>query len=503
MLSRRDLRLAFALYLLCAGVYAATAAGRLRGPSTDTHFVYMADTWLHRRLDLGRSPPHSNDWAEVEHLTLRDGTQLAGGFQRHSPGRFRLLGGGARSIDETTIVKRDKRYYVSFPPLPAALLLPLVAIFKHRTNDVLFTVLLAGLIPALFFLLLRRLPSLLPPVHSEPVAGPLLVHPELVEGRVVVQQAHHEQARDQDEGQALRRDLWLTGLLAFGTVLYFSAVLGQVWYTAHVVSLVLAALFFHASIGARHPALAGLTLGALMLTRPQMVFLGTFYLFEAARGARADGRYPLWPPLKVDRPWLLLRPLLQAAPTFLVLALVGFAYNYARFRNPFEFGHSYLTTIQADNIHRYGLFNYHYLSRNLAAAFTLLPRLLPRPPYLQISYHGLSLLVTTPVLAYLLWPEVPRGSQAAGLRRVLWLSILPVAAFSFLYQNDGYIQFGFRFSLDYLLPLLLVLAIGSPRAVLTRRFQVLVLVGVVVNLFGAITFGRAWQFYFNEFFPAQ
>jgi hypothetical protein len=36
---------------------------------------------------------------------------------------------------------------------------------------------------------------------------------------------------------------------------------------------------------------------------------------------------------------------------------------------------------------------------------------------------------------------------------------------------------------------------------ITRRVQVLIAFGIIVNLFGAITFGRAQQFYFDGFFP--
>ena len=48
-----DRKLALLLFVLFAGIYAGTAGLRLRQPSTDTHFVYLADSWLHRRLDLG------------------------------------------------------------------------------------------------------------------------------------------------------------------------------------------------------------------------------------------------------------------------------------------------------------------------------------------------------------------------------------------------------------------------------------------------------------------
>ena len=51
-------------------------------------------------------------------------------------------------------------------------------------------------------------------------------------------------------------------------------------------------------------------------------------------------------------------------------------HNYARFENPFEFGHKFLNVQWQERILRFGLFNYHFLSRNLAAALVLLPRIL-------------------------------------------------------------------------------------------------------------------------------
>ena len=91
-----DRKVAVLLYLVFTAVYAGTAGPRLRRPSTDTHFVYLADGWLHRRLDLGGAPPHTNDWAEVEQLTLRDGSTIRGQFLRSGTQRFRTLKGEVR-----------------------------------------------------------------------------------------------------------------------------------------------------------------------------------------------------------------------------------------------------------------------------------------------------------------------------------------------------------------------------------------------------------------------
>ena len=84
--------------------------------------------------------------------------------------------------------------------------------------------------------------------------------------------------------------------------------------------------------------------------------------------------------------------------------------------------------------------------------------------------------------------------QAALFRHLLWTA-LAVAVPGFLYQNDGWQQFGYRFALDFLPPLLAAFAIATPR--LTLKHKILIALGIAVNLFGAISFGRMEQFYYD------
>ena len=81
----------------------------------------------------------------------------------------------------------------------------------------------------------------------------------------------------------------------------------------------------------------------------------------------------------------------------------------------------------------------------------------------------------------------------------LWLTTAFVALPDLLYENSGWVQFGHRFAIDYFVFIICLLAIGG--GPLSRWFNVLVVVGVVVNLFGAITFGRMPMFAFDGFFP--
>jgi hypothetical protein len=518
-------------------VYAIGACGRIGKQSSAPHFVYQADAWLHGKISVAPNcgpcgpndacdpPPRAcrngepqlpaDDWATVETVVLDDGRTVQGrrlvqpwfrtlggrefpaseirqprvnaktwrfasltcGLanslalcwnttepadqvllhdEREAIGRrfnvFRLLGGSQVPV---TSITRSVGYtaYVSFPAVPARLMIPSAAISGRAGNDVIPTLLVAAAILPLALLLLRRL------------------------------------AQAQLSKRSLHDDLWLVALLAFGSVLFFSAVQGKVWFTAHVVGVALALIYAWASIEAKHPIVAGLALGAAALTRTSMAFMLPIFLFEAWRLAKTTG--------VTDRKQLLraLRtPLVKFAIPVVALAVAGMIYNYVRFDSPTEFGHSYLAlgnrqpVRQQVQIEQWGLASYHYLGRNLAVAFTLLPELFARPPWIQISGHGLAMWVTTPALLLLLWPR-----DKGPFHRVLWLTVLCVALPSLFYMNSGWVQFGYRFSLDYIVFLVMLLAVGGRP--LTPIVKGLIIVGIVVNAFGAYSFDRDWDFY--------
>ena len=459
------------LYLVFAGAYLGASGGRLRQHSAHNHYVYLADGWLHGRLALAGPPPNENDWAKVDVLTLKDGRTVRGTYGgRGGPAdRFYPLRGSNETIAAADIVSRRDLRYVSFPPLPAVLMLPVVALAGLTTNDVLFTVLWAALNPVLLFLLLRYL------------------------GR-----------RGWSRRTAIE-DLWLTVLFGVGSVYFYCSVVGQVWFTGHVVAVTTVIAFAWASLDARRPALAGLFVGLGLATRPPgLGFMAVFFLWEAARTSGVVASFDGKTRVRV-RAEFLRKLAWFAAPLSLVLAVL-FVLNWARFQNPFEFGHRYLNIQWQDRIQKFGLFNYHFLSRNLTAALLLLPRIMVRWPFVKISQHGMSLLLTSPTLAYTTVRDDPSAALSSGepaqrnLALPLWLTIVATALPSLLYQNSGYVQVGYRFSLDYMIFFVMLLAIRNRP--LSRGFKALVVLSIPVNLFLAIIFDRHMEFtYDDSFFP--
>ena len=161
--------------------------------------------------------------------------------------------------------------------------------------------------------------------------------------------------------------------------------------------------------------------------------------------------------------------------------------NWLRFEDAFEFGHKLLVVRWTGRIVKWGLFHYHYLSKNLTASLTLLPWISGVEPYIQISCHGLALWFTTPVLLYVLWPQ-----NRTRFYTALILTTLTIAIPNLLYQNTGWVQFGYRFALDYMPFLIVMLAISGRK--FTKLFYALCIFAVIVNLFGAITFDRIRAF---------
>ena len=446
----------FVLYAFFLGAYLVASGPRLRRHSPYNHFVYLAEGWLDGRLSLKGPPPNENDWARVEVLRLHDGRVVRGKFGSTGPSdRFYSTKGGSETISPEEISSRESIRYVSFPPFPAVPMLPFVAAAGLRFNDVLFNVVWGAFNPVLLFLLLREL------------------------------------ARRGYSRRSLTEDVWLSALLGVGTVHFTAAALGQVWYTAHVVSVTLCIGYMWASLEARRPWLAGLLLGLGFATRTPFGFTFVLFLWEAVRmagGWREVGRQ-LFRQRRLP-PGLFPTLIKCAVPAAAVLAVV-FLHNWARFDELGEFGHEYLNISWKERAERWGLLNYHFLSRNLACALVLLPKIMVTHPFVQYSRHGLSVFITSPNLAWLFGRQ-----ERSPLAPALWITILAAAIPTLLYYLSGYQQFGYRFLNDYVVYLIVLLAVGGQR--MGRLFKVLLVLSAAVNLFGAITYERYPEFSYED-----
>ena len=340
------------------------------------------------------------------------------------------------------------KWFVVFPAFPSVLLLPLVALAgrAEAVADGRFFLLLAGLAPAVLFLAFEKLSRLGESKRSE------------------------------------LENLALACLFCFGSVYFFCSVQGTVWFAAHVVGAVLTALYLLFALRAERPLLAGVCLAFGFATRTPLLLATPLFVFEALRATRlSEPRgQGLLQGYAVGR---LVRALLVfALPLCLVLAL-SLWNNAARFDDAFEPGYRYLSIGWAARIAKWGLFDYHYLARNLGVMLTSLPWFPAQGGPVQINAHGLALWVTTPMYLWLLV-----GQRWSSLARMLLATAALVALPTLFYQNTGWVQFGYRFSNDYAPFLFALLAIVGPP--FRGLFMVASACAVIINFFGALTFGR-------------
>jgi hypothetical protein len=445
--------------------------------SAAPHFVYQAKAFLEGRTDLDPQVlPNLEDWACVREVQ------------------------GEKKRCEGQIAATDK-WYVSFPAFPSLVMMPFVAIHGYQFNDTSFGVFFAALAVALFYSWMRQL-----------------------------QQREGSARSDND-------NIVLAATLACGTLFFYCAIRGEVWFSAEVMGVAFTCLYARNAMGARRPMLAGLFFSMAVLTRTPLLFSGVFFVMEAlcpTPGKRIEE-------LKNATKGPGMQKLGQFAAGAAPLALWHAWYNATRFGRVTTFGHEYLynNRVNAD-IDTWGLFHPHYLARNIDAAFATLPDFTRGLGY---SPWGLSLLLTMPLLVFIfispekkqslqmsigaavavlvlsrLFPEEPPGpgqfpignrpalvwlaivalfgvwwvgfsqdEKPARLKVPLIVTALCCAVPGLFYQNTGYAQFGFRFSLDYT-PYLLAAFAVSGWTLKHRAVQVALGVGFLVNFWGAVAF---------------
>ena len=399
------------LFVIFIAIYGLTAGVSLGRHSLAPHFVYLAESFLHGHLDLLHVPDPPYD------LTLFAG-----------------------------------RWYVSFPPLPALLMLPLVAICGLAVSDVAFSVVLGAANVSLFYAVLSRLGTWNP-----------------------------------------RFKTWLCVLLGLGTPLWYCAALGSVWYTAHVAAVTCLCLYALEVTGRNRPLPAGLWLGLGFLARAPVLFAFPLSLVIGLRQAR-DVRY---------RAHRLFSFVLGTVPALLGQA----AYNWARFGDPLEFGYHWMNS-PGPLLERqvtWGQFSLHFLPENLYTMLIRPPLLSLTPFHVEPDPWGMGLLFTCPALLALGFTETRfflKNLVSSPLRLGLWLSIALVQVPSLLYFNTGSYQFGYRFALDWL-PLGVMLAALGADGRLRWRDKALVGGGVLIHLWGVSWIysnfnGQPWHLQYIE-----
>lgn len=356
------------------------------------------------------------------------------------------------------ILFQDK-WYVPGGITPALLSLPFVILFGKNFSDVLFGVLIGALNAALMYSLLEK----------------------LVEN--------------------LSTRLWLIALFAFGTVHWWLASVGSVWFNAQVAALLFMILYAKDGIQDK-PWRAGLWLGLAFLARPPTIFSALFYLLIIVLRERA------------------IQPILRKMIPFGVMLIASVAvmltYNQLRFGSPLDFGYAYVKGSNAlvQTFARSGGFNAQYMPCNIYVSLLGMPNINSNPlpginqvcSYLEPISHdfgklskffnplGMSIFLATP--AFLL---IFRAKLRDDLVIPAWAGMIGILLPLWMYHATGWVQFGYRYTTDFMVFLFILLAgtIKQIRWLEKILISLSVLMGATgVYLMYYMTFGLVW----NEMF---
>lgn len=318
------------------------------------------------------------------------------------------------------------KQYLFYGPIPSVVLIPFVAVFGRDFPETFLSFVSLGIIFVLVYLVSKKFVG--------------------------------------SKGDALM----LANFFVFGTVLYF---LGLIFITAYV-SQVVATAFLVVAIAVYFLRKNWLLIGVLVafagMTRFTLFASGLFFILEIIR---------------VERKQLVKSILYLLVPILIAVLLLGI-YNHRRFGSFFETGYKYNVTIRSyplDANVAQGLISLKHLPANLYILLLKGPDpIKPGPgfvmkfPYLKADGWGMAIMYTSPLFLYLILLK----RQPYMLAAIVTIVVLAIP--SLLYFGIGFSQYGYRYSLDFL-PFLFLILIPTFKGGLPPFAKMLIAAGIIFN----------------------
>ncbi len=320
-------------------------------------------------------------------------------------------------------------HYVIEGPVPALLLLPYVAVAGAAANQTLLSAILCGVAIGAAWKLGERL------------------------------------------GLGRTANVWLTAVLLAGTDLLWCAMLGDVWFIAHVSAAAFTLLALVELCGKRRGWLVALWAVAAAGSRFSLVLAIPVY---AALLIASDPQPQSW---RVDSS-RLRAVLLGFGGVLLGAGALYSAYNVARWGTVADIGYTTWYHQDPAGSPTGSPFRLQYLGYELWSFFVQRADFSAVFPWIRPSYSGIALTWTSPALIFALWARKPRAFVVA-----MWTAAILVAIPSFLYYVNGFAQYGMRHALDFV-PFLYVLMVLGARVRLPLWVKVLLVYSCVASSYG-------------------
>lgn len=320
------------------------------------------------------------------------------------------------------------RHYVIEAPLPALFLVPFVAFLGTAANQTLIAAPLAAVATGAAWELCERL------------------------------------------GVRAANAFWLTSFFLLGTGLLWCAMLGDVWFVAHVSAVCFTMLALVELCGKRRAWLVAIWAVCATESRFSLVLALPVYAAMLLWDGDGDIFY-------FDR-----RRVRAVAAGFAAVlipsALLWAAYNRARWGTLYDIGYTAWYHQDQAGMPTGSPFRLMYLPYQLWSFFVQRPDFATSWPWIRPSVSGIALTWTTPALLLAFFARRPLRLVVA-----MWAATVLVAAPSFVYYVNGFAQYGMRHALDFV-PFLFVLMVLASRRGLALWARALIVYSSAAWLYG-------------------
>ena len=136
------------------------------------------------------------------------------------------------------------------------------------------------------------------------------------------------------------------------------------------------------------------------------------------------------------------------------------------------------------NIQEYGLFSPYFMAYNLNYMLLAPPPLSAACGYYLTRGWGMSMFATTPAILY-----VFRRFKISWWTIGCWCSILLAIIVLSMYSNNGALQYGYRYMLDFTIPMIMLIAYNAGERISTP-LKTLIIASIFINYYGTLSWFR-------------
>ncbi|MBK9314833.1 MAG: hypothetical protein IPM55_11410 [Acidobacteria bacterium] len=267
----------------------------------------------------------------------------------------------------------------------------------------------------------------------------------------------------------LPRRISLTIFPLFGTWMWANLAFGGAWHLALGFALLgqIGALYF--IIVKKNPMLSGACFALAFGNRTETLLLAPLFLYLLTRGDETGA----------DR-W-------QAVDRFIAipvgLGVSTLLYNYLRFDSMLDFGYSRIPGVLDEPWYRHGIFSVHAIPGNMKAMLFESWKWRETFPYLVPNGFGGSIFLQSPFLIYLFG----RGARDRAIKLLAWLAIAILTLVLWLHGNPGGWQVSYRYAIELLPWIVLILLETRPDKVKPTEWIIL-FVSITINAWATYWF---------------